>query len=211
MVEGPGRLEGRRTVAADGRVRACRAGPSVRPGAAASSSRTRSTHFAVDPHGRRAARRRRVNRRVHRRSAAPGSASVIALDVGRGQLDWRLRTDARVLVREGVNARSLTSDDVPYQVSLVTIDVAFISLRHILPALPAVLAAAADIVAPRQTAVRGRTRGRRQARDRLRSAVHEAVIARVHRRGGRMRPVRGSPWFRRRSPARRETRSSSCT
>ena len=37
-----------------------------------------------------------------------GAASVIALDVGHGQLDWRLRTDPRVLVREGVNARALT-------------------------------------------------------------------------------------------------------
>ncbi len=37
-----------------------------------------------------------------------GAASVIALDVGHGQLDWRLRTDPRVIVREGVNARALT-------------------------------------------------------------------------------------------------------
>src|SRR6478672_2582883 len=58
--------------------------------------------FAVDPRGRR------------------------ALDVGRGQLDWKLRTDPRVLVRDGVNARALKPDDVPHAVSLVTIDVAFI-------------------------------------------------------------------------------------
>src|SRR5437764_931627 len=62
-----------------------------------------------------------------------GAESVIALDVGRGQLDWRLRTDSRVILREGVNARALTSEDVPHPISLVTIDVAFISLRHILP------------------------------------------------------------------------------
>src|SRR5579859_4102661 len=65
-----------------------------------------------------------------------GAASVVALDVGHGQLDWRLRTDPRVVVREGVNARALTADDLPRPVTLVTIDVAFISLRHILPALP---------------------------------------------------------------------------
>src|SRR5262249_27019798 len=53
-----------------------------------------------------------------------GAASVIALDVGHGQLDWRLRNDPRVVVREGVNARALTRDDVPHDVSLVTIDVA---------------------------------------------------------------------------------------
>jgi len=76
-----------------------------------------------------------------------GAASVIALDVGHGQLDWRLRTDPRVLVREGVNARGLSKDDVPYAPDLVTIDVAFISLRHILPPLPPLLAANADVVA----------------------------------------------------------------
>jgi 23S rRNA (cytidine1920-2'-O)/16S rRNA (cytidine1409-2'-O)-methyltransferase len=76
-----------------------------------------------------------------------GASSVIALDVGRGQLDWRLRNDTRVIVREGVNARALTRDDVPHPVSLATIDVAFISLRHIFPALSGVLAPAADVVA----------------------------------------------------------------
>src|SRR4029077_16165731 len=64
-----------------------------------------------------------------------GAADVIALDVGHGQLDWKLRNDARVLVREGVNARALTAADVPHAVDIVTIDVAFISLRHIFPAL----------------------------------------------------------------------------
>jgi 23S rRNA (cytidine1920-2'-O)/16S rRNA (cytidine1409-2'-O)-methyltransferase len=76
-----------------------------------------------------------------------GATSVVALDVGHGQLDWRLRTDPRVLVREGVNARGLSKDDVPYAPDLVTIDVAFISLRHILPPLPPLLAANADVIA----------------------------------------------------------------
>ena len=76
-----------------------------------------------------------------------GAAHVIALDVGRGQLDWRLRNDPRVAVHEGVNARSLTTADVPQPVDLVTIDVSFISLAHILPALPPLLAAGADVVA----------------------------------------------------------------
>jgi 23S rRNA (cytidine1920-2'-O)/16S rRNA (cytidine1409-2'-O)-methyltransferase len=76
-----------------------------------------------------------------------GALDVVALDVGHGQLDWRLRNDRRVLVREGVNARALTNHDVPHAVDLVTIDVAFISLRHIFPALPPILAAQADIVA----------------------------------------------------------------
>lgn len=75
-----------------------------------------------------------------------GVTSVIALDVGHGQLDWRLRTDPRVIVREKVNARSLTRDDVPHDVGVVTIDVSFISLRHILPALPPFLLPSADVV-----------------------------------------------------------------
>jgi 23S rRNA (cytidine1920-2'-O)/16S rRNA (cytidine1409-2'-O)-methyltransferase len=76
-----------------------------------------------------------------------GARDVIALDVGRGQLDWKLRSDPRVFVREGVNARALTAHDVPHPVDIVTIDVAFISLRLIFPALPPFLAPDADIVA----------------------------------------------------------------
>ena len=75
-----------------------------------------------------------------------GAANVIALDVGHNQLDWKLRSDPRVIVKEGVNARALTRDDVAHEVSLVTIDVAFISVRLILPALPPFLDRPADIV-----------------------------------------------------------------
>lgn len=76
-----------------------------------------------------------------------GASRVIALDVGRGQLDWRLRTDARVTVIEGVNARTLAPAALPFAVSIATIDVSFISLRHILPALPPLLVRPADVVA----------------------------------------------------------------
>jgi 23S rRNA (cytidine1920-2'-O)/16S rRNA (cytidine1409-2'-O)-methyltransferase len=108
-----------------------------------------------------------------------GVASVVALDVGHGQLDWRLRNDPRVVVREGVNARALNTSDVPHPVDIVTIDVAFISLRHILPALPAVITPAADIVAlvkPQFEAGRAEVGKRGIVRD---PAVHDAVIARV--------------------------------
>src|SRR3954469_1741509 len=108
-----------------------------------------------------------------------GAASVIALDVGHGQLDWRLRTDTRVLVREGVNARALTAADVPHAVSLVTIDVAFISLRHILPALPPFLEPGGDVVAlvkPQFEAGREEVGPHGIVSD---PAVHERVIARV--------------------------------
>ena len=66
---------------------------------------------------------------------ARGARRVIALDVGRGQLDWRLRTDDRVTVMEGINARHLDVDDLPFTVGLATMDVSFISLRLIVPAL----------------------------------------------------------------------------
>jgi 23S rRNA (cytidine1920-2'-O)/16S rRNA (cytidine1409-2'-O)-methyltransferase len=56
-----------------------------------------------------------------------GAARVYAIDVGKGQLDWKLRTDARVVAREGVNARE--GFELPEQVDLVVADVSFISLR----------------------------------------------------------------------------------
>ncbi len=66
---------------------------------------------------------------------ARGARRVIALDVGRGQLDWRLRQDPRVTVMEGVNARLLGADALPFALDLVTIDVSFISLRLVVPAV----------------------------------------------------------------------------
>ncbi len=76
-----------------------------------------------------------------------GAASVVAVDVGRGQLDWRLRQDPRVEVRDGVNARFLTPDDLPGPFGLVVADVSFISLRLVLPALRSLLAPDGDLVA----------------------------------------------------------------
>jgi 23S rRNA (cytidine1920-2'-O)/16S rRNA (cytidine1409-2'-O)-methyltransferase len=108
-----------------------------------------------------------------------GAATVVALDVGHGQLDWRLRNDPRVIVRERVNARALTAVDVPHSVSLVTIDVSFISLRHILPALPAFLSPGADVLAlvkPQFEAGRDEVGRHGIVSD---PAIHEAVIARV--------------------------------
>jgi 23S rRNA (cytidine1920-2'-O)/16S rRNA (cytidine1409-2'-O)-methyltransferase len=75
-----------------------------------------------------------------------GAARVVACDVGRGQLDWRLRNDRRVVVIEGRNARLLAPEDLPGPVDIVSIDVSFISLAAILPRLTAVLRAGADVV-----------------------------------------------------------------
>ena len=76
-----------------------------------------------------------------------GAARVVALDVGHGQLDWRIRNDSRVVVIEGRNARFLSPADLPGPVDLVAIDVSFISLAQILPRVPAVLRPGADVVA----------------------------------------------------------------
>jgi 23S rRNA (cytidine1920-2'-O)/16S rRNA (cytidine1409-2'-O)-methyltransferase len=76
-----------------------------------------------------------------------GAARVVALDVGHGQLDWRLRNDPRVVVIERFNARHLTLADLPGAVDVVTIDVSFISLRQILPAVTPLLRPGADVVA----------------------------------------------------------------
>jgi 23S rRNA (cytidine1920-2'-O)/16S rRNA (cytidine1409-2'-O)-methyltransferase len=135
--------------------------------------------FAIDPRGRHALDVGASTGGFTDVLLQRGAASVIALDVGRGQLDWRLRSDPRVLVREGVNARALTRDDVPNAVSLVVIDVAFISLRHILPALPPFLDPGADVVAlvkPQFEAGREEVGKHGIVSD---PAVHEAVIARV--------------------------------
>jgi 23S rRNA (cytidine1920-2'-O)/16S rRNA (cytidine1409-2'-O)-methyltransferase len=108
-----------------------------------------------------------------------GAQSVTAVDVGHGQLDWRLRRDPRVIVREGVNARALAPADMPHRIEIVTIDVAFISLRHIFPALPPLLGDEADVVAlvkPQFEAGRNEVGKGGLVTD---PAVHDAVIARV--------------------------------
>lgn len=79
-----------------------------------------------------------------------GARLVVALDVGHGQLDWKLRSDPRVIAIERVNARTLTADQLPPEslpVQIATLDVSFISLRLILPVLPPLLAGDADVVA----------------------------------------------------------------
>lgn len=64
-----------------------------------------------------------------------GAEKVTAIDVGHNQIDWRLRTDARVDAREGINARYLKLDDFPEKFDLAVMDVSFISATKILPAI----------------------------------------------------------------------------
>jgi 23S rRNA (cytidine1920-2'-O)/16S rRNA (cytidine1409-2'-O)-methyltransferase len=76
-----------------------------------------------------------------------GAAAVIALDVGAGELHPRFRDDPRVTAIEGVNARALEPDVLPYAPDLIVVDVSFISLRKVLPAVVACAAHAFDCLA----------------------------------------------------------------
>jgi 23S rRNA (cytidine1920-2'-O)/16S rRNA (cytidine1409-2'-O)-methyltransferase len=76
-----------------------------------------------------------------------GAEHVIALDVAYGQLDWGLRSDPRVTVIERRNARSVTPDELPYAPELIVIDVSFISLAKVLPAVLHCAAARFDCLA----------------------------------------------------------------
>jgi 23S rRNA (cytidine1920-2'-O)/16S rRNA (cytidine1409-2'-O)-methyltransferase len=75
-----------------------------------------------------------------------GAVQVFALDVGHNQLDWKIRSDSRVVVMEGVNARYLTAETIGSKVDLITVDVSFISLEKILPALLSVTHEETDII-----------------------------------------------------------------
>ena len=112
-----------------------------------------------------------------------GARHVVALDVGHNQLDWKLRSDPRVTVIEHMNARSLEASRLPEahcRFGLVTIDVSFISLRHILPVVPPLLhTAAADVIAlvkPQFEAGRGDIESGGIVRD---AQVHARVVEEV--------------------------------
>ena len=109
-----------------------------------------------------------------------GARSVVAVDVGYGQLDAKLRSDPRVVVVERTNARELAAEALPAPIDLVTIDVSFISVRRLLPRL-AELAPAADwliLVKPQFEVGRGQVgKGGVVRDDTLRAAAVGAVRA----------------------------------
>jgi 23S rRNA (cytidine1920-2'-O)/16S rRNA (cytidine1409-2'-O)-methyltransferase len=76
-----------------------------------------------------------------------GAKRIVALDVGHSQLDWKIRNDTRVEVREGVNARFLNAKDFAENFDLIVVDVSFISLTQILPPLPELLKQHGKIIA----------------------------------------------------------------
>ena len=75
-----------------------------------------------------------------------GAKLVLAVDVGYGQLDWRLRQDSRVLVMERINARHLGDSHLPFRPELITVDVSFISLAMLIPSIVATAADEFDLL-----------------------------------------------------------------
>ena len=110
-----------------------------------------------------------------------GAARVHAVDVGAGQLDWKLRTDPRVAVHEGINARELRLEDIGERVALATCDVSFISVTLILPALAPLLQNHGQMVIlikPQFEVGKGQVGKGGIVRD---PALHQAACARVER------------------------------
>ena len=110
---------------------------------------------------------------------AHGAARVYAVDVGRGQLAWKLRQDPRVVVLEGVNARRLDREQVPEPVDLIVCDASFIGLATLLPAALALAASGATVVAlikPQFEAGREQVGKGGIVRD---PAVRDQVVARI--------------------------------
>lgn len=126
-----------------------------------------------------------------------GARRVYAIDVGYGQLDWRLRGDPRVTVMERTNARYLTPQEFDERPSLCVIDVSFISVKLLLPPITAILGDGGRIVAlvkPQFEAGRAQVGKKGVVRD---IGVHQAVLADIvafaHRSGLTVRGADFSP------------------
>ena len=113
-----------------------------------------------------------------------GAAKVYAVDVGKGQLHWKLREDPRVVVMEEVNARYLTQADIPELADFSSIDTSFISLTNILPAVKGILKPDGEIVSlikPQFEAGKEEVdKGRGVITD---PVIHEAVISKIRKFG----------------------------
>ena len=108
-----------------------------------------------------------------------GAAHVYAIDVGYGQLDWKLRNDPRVTVMERTNARYLTADDLPLRPTLGVMDVSFISITKILPAAAAIMGENGEFISlikPQVEAGRDRVGKKGVVRD---AQVHLDVVKEI--------------------------------
>jgi 23S rRNA (cytidine1920-2'-O)/16S rRNA (cytidine1409-2'-O)-methyltransferase len=110
---------------------------------------------------------------------ARGAARVYAVDVGHGQLAWRLRNDERVVVLEKTNARNLTAEQVPEPVDLIVCDASFIGLEIVLPAALCLGSPSATLIAlikPQFEVGKGQVGKKGVVRD---PALHAEVCARI--------------------------------
>lgn len=108
-----------------------------------------------------------------------GAAKVYAIDVGYGQLAWKLRCDERVVNMERTNFRYVTHEQIPEQVDFASVDVSFISLRKILPVMRELLrdgGRAVCLIKPQFEAGRENVGKKGVVRDRV---VHESVVASI--------------------------------
>ena len=108
-----------------------------------------------------------------------GARKVYAVDVGYGQLAWKLRTDERVVNLERTNLRYVTREQIPEPIELAVMDVSFISIRLVIPAVKALLCPDADficLIKPQFEAGREEVGKKGVVRD---SAVHERVIREI--------------------------------
>ncbi len=108
-----------------------------------------------------------------------GAARVVAVDVGKGQLHWKLRQDSRVVVMDETNARYLRPENFPEQADMAVVDVSFISLTKIMPAIVSLLKSGAVIITlvkPQFEAGRAQVQRGGVVRD---AAVHREVVERI--------------------------------
>jgi 23S rRNA (cytidine1920-2'-O)/16S rRNA (cytidine1409-2'-O)-methyltransferase len=115
-----------------------------------------------------------------------GAARVHAVDVGYGQLAWKLASDARVIVHDRSNIRTMAASDIGEPIDLVVIDCSFVALAKVLPHVPQFLAQAADVVAlvkpqfeldPSRVGKGGIVRDDADRRDALQAACDAAIAA----------------------------------
>jgi 23S rRNA (cytidine1920-2'-O)/16S rRNA (cytidine1409-2'-O)-methyltransferase len=136
-------------------------------------------HFAIDPAGVIALDIGASTGGFSDVLLTKGAARVHAVDVGRGQLAWKLRQDPRVVVHEGINARYLSRAEIAEPIDLVTCDASFIGLATLLPASLALAAESAALIAlikPQFEAGPGDVGKGGVVRD---PAIHRAVCERI--------------------------------
>ncbi|MEG0766370.1 MAG: TlyA family RNA methyltransferase [Clostridia bacterium] len=126
-----------------------------------------------------------------------GAKQVYAIDVGYGQLDWRLRNDPRVVVMERTNARYLTPESLPVRPTLCVMDVSFISIRLILPTAAMLMGTTGrffSLVKPQFEAGRDKVGKKGVVRDmQVHREVLQEICAAVHEMDWRVQGVDFSP------------------